>query len=79
MNLPNGKPWKHFKKMIPGLGEKYENEKDICTLFCGHYTTAPDYSGKFPYNYCLTAMIKIPNEITIRIVFFISIFAIVAL
>ncbi len=26
MNLPNGKPWKHFKKMIPGLGEKYEIE-----------------------------------------------------
>ena len=26
MNLPNGKPWKHFKKMMPRLGEKYEIE-----------------------------------------------------
>ena len=24
MNLPNGKPWKHFKKMMPRLGERYE-------------------------------------------------------
>ena len=24
LNEPNGKPWKHFKKMMPGLGEKYE-------------------------------------------------------
>ena len=26
MNLPNGKPWKHFKKMMPGLGAKYDIE-----------------------------------------------------
>ena len=26
LNEPNGKPWKHFKKMMPGLGEKYEIE-----------------------------------------------------
>ena len=24
MNLPNGKPWKHFKKMMPRLGAKYD-------------------------------------------------------
>ena len=24
LNEPNGKPWKHFKKMMPGLGDKYE-------------------------------------------------------
>ena len=26
MNLPNGKPWKHFKKMMPRLGAKYDIE-----------------------------------------------------
>ena len=26
MNLPNGKPWKHFKKMMPRLGERYDIE-----------------------------------------------------
>ena len=26
MNLPNGKPWKHFKKMMPRLGDKYDIE-----------------------------------------------------
>ena len=29
MNLPNGKPWKHFKKMMPGLGDKYDIEMVI--------------------------------------------------
>ena len=29
MNLPNGKPWKHYKKIIPGLGEKYEIDIEI--------------------------------------------------
>lgn len=29
MNLPNGKPWKHFKKMMPRLGDKYDIEMVI--------------------------------------------------
>ena len=29
MNLPNGKPWKHFKKIIPGLGENYQIDIEI--------------------------------------------------
>ena len=24
LNEPNGNPWKHFKKMMPGLGAKYD-------------------------------------------------------
>ena len=28
LNEPNGKPWKHFKKMMPRLGKKY-NTSDI--------------------------------------------------
>lgn len=28
MNLPNGKPWKHFKKMMLRLGAKYDIEME---------------------------------------------------
>ena len=28
MNLPNGKPWKHFKKMMPRLGKKFQIDID---------------------------------------------------
>ena len=39
LNEPNGKPWKHFMKMIPGLGEKYEVNIEIISKPKADYVT----------------------------------------
>ena len=39
MNLPNGKPWKHFKKMLPGLGQKYDIDIETISKAKEEYMT----------------------------------------
>ena len=39
MNEPNGKPWKHFKKMMPGLGNKYEIQIETISKIKAEYMT----------------------------------------
>ncbi len=39
MNLPNGKPWKHFKKMMPRLGAKYDIDIETIAKTKADYMT----------------------------------------
>ena len=39
MNEPNGKPCKHFKQMIPVLGQKYAIEIDVTSKPKAEYMT----------------------------------------
>ncbi len=48
LNEPNGKPWKHFKKIIPGLGEKYEIEVEIISKPKEEYMTDEYFEMDLP-------------------------------
>ena len=39
LNEPNGKPWEHFKKMMPGLGQKYSIEIETISKPKADYMT----------------------------------------
>ena len=39
LNEPNGKPWKHFKEMMPRLGKKYDIEIETISKPKAEYST----------------------------------------
>ena len=39
LNEPNGKPWKHFKKMMPGLGDTYDIQIETMSKPKAEYMT----------------------------------------
>ena len=48
MNEPNGKPWKHFKKMMPGLGDKFGIDIEIVEKSRDEYRSESYIETKLP-------------------------------
>ena len=48
LNEPNGKPWKHFKQIMPRLGEKYSVEIDITSKPKSEYETDEYFALDLP-------------------------------
>ena len=62
MNLPNGKPWKHFKKMMPRLGTKYDIEMVTIEKPKDDYMTDEYFELDLP----VAPAIMVGNEIIIE-------------
>ena len=62
MNEPNGKPWKHFKKMMPGLGEKYEIEIETISKPKTEYMTDEYFELDLP----VAPVVMVDDEILVE-------------
>ena len=62
MNLPNGKPWKHFKKLTPGLGQKYDIDMETISKVKEEYMTDEYFELDLP----VAPAVMVADEIVVE-------------
>ena len=62
LNEPNGKPWKHFKKMMPGLGDTYDIQIETMSKPIAEYMTDEYFELDLP----VAPAVMIEDEILVE-------------